>query len=493
MPDLVPLRMSIDGQEVLASNGAMRPSLDPATGLPWAEFPEASAADVDAAVEAAHRAQTSGPWAALTPTARGQALYRLADALSAKAQEIGRLESRDTGKLLKETAWQATYIAEYLRFFGGAADKVGGQTLPIDKPDMFTFTLREPLGVVAAVIPWNSQLFLSATKIGPALAMGNTIVLKASEQAPAPLLAFAGLAKEAGIPDGVINVVTGGGTPCGQALTRHPLVAKVAFTGGAAAARQVVRNSAENFAQVSLELGGKSPFIVFDDANLPSALNACVAGIFGASGQSCVAGSRLLVQDRVADDFLAQLAARAKRIRLGDPCDPDSEIGPLCTQAQLDTIGEQVTRALDQGAKLICGGQRAAHLAGFYFPPTILECPDPTLEIVDRELFGPVLSVLRFKDEAEALALANASAHGLAAGVFTSNHSRALRLSKGLRSGIVWVNTYRAISPIAEFGGERMSGYGREAGLQALYDYSRTKTVWMNMSDDPIENPFQPR
>ncbi len=493
MPDLVPLRMLIDGQEVLASDGATRPSLDPATGLPWAEFPEATAADVEAAVDAAYRAQTSGPWATLTPTARGQALQRLADALSAKAQDIGRLESRDTGKLLKETTWQATYIADYLRFFGAAADKVCGQTLPIDKPDMFTFTVREPLGVVAAVIPWNSQLFLSATKIGPALAMGNTIVLKASEQAPAPLLAFAGLAKEAGIPDGVINVVTGGGTPCGQALTRHPRVAKVAFTGGAAAARHVVRNSAENFAQVSLELGGKSPFIVFDDANLPSALNACVAGIFGASGQSCVAGSRLLVQDRVADGFLAQLTERAKRIRLGDPCDPDSEIGPLCTQAQLDTISAQMRRALDQGARLICGGQRAAHLDGFYFPPTILECPDPNLEIMDRELFGPVLSVLRFKDEAEAVALANASSHGLAAGVFTSNHSRALRLSKSLRSGIVWVNTYRAISPIAEFGGERMSGYGREAGLQALCDYSRTKTVWMNMSDDPIENPFQPR
>lgn len=493
MSNLISYGMLINGAEVPAADGGTFSSFDPATGKPWATFPEATEADVDQAVQAAYRAQTLGPWATMTPTERGACLFRLADALSEKAEEIGRLESQDTGKLLKETAWQATYIAQYLRYFGGAADKLHGQTLPIDKPDMFVFTQREPLGVVAAVIPWNSQLFLSATKIGPALAAGNTLVLKASEHAPAPLLAFAGLAKAAGIPDGVINVVTGHGEPCGRALTAHRLVAKVAFTGGPTAARHVIRNSAENFAQVSLELGGKSPFIVFDDANLKSAVNASVAGIFGASGQSCVAGSRLFVQRGVADDFLAEMVQIAQKIRLGAPADPNSEMGPLCTKAQVEHIETQIERAVAQGGKVLCGGKRAQNLNGLFFEPTIIDCSSPDLDIVDTELFGPVLAVQRFESEAEVLRLANASEHGLAAGVFTDNQTRALRMTRGLQAGIVWINTYRAISPIAEFGGQKMSGYGREAGLQALYDYSRTKTVWMNMSDEPMTNPFQPR
>ena len=485
--------MIINGQEVPAGDGKTFQSFDPATMQAWAEFPEAGERDVMAAVQGAHQAQTTGPWADMTPTQRGKCLYRLADALAEQAEEIGRLESRDTGKLLKETAWQATYIADYLRYFGGAADKIHGQTLPIDKPDMFVFTQREPLGVVAAIIPWNSQLFLSATKIGPALAAGNTIVLKASEHAPAPLIAFARLAKIAGIPDGVINVVTGYGDRCGRTLTSHPLVAKIAFTGGPVAARHVVCNSAQNFAAVSLELGGKSPFIVFNDADLDSAVNASVAGIFGASGQSCVAGSRLLVQDGIADAFLAKLTKIAQNIRLGPPTDPDSEMGPLCTRAQIDHIEAQITKAVAQGGTILCGGKRAQGLGGLYFQPTIIECPGPDLDIVDTELFGPVLAVQRFRDEAMALTRANQSCHGLAAGVFTRNQACALRMSRDLQAGIVWINTYRAISPIAEFGGQKMSGYGREAGLQALYDYSRAKTVWMNMSDTPISNPFQPR
>lgn len=484
--------MLIDGAEVAASDGATFPSHDPATGEIWATIPEATEQDVNAAVEAAHRAQTSGPWAAMTPTQRGKCLHDLADLLAKNSEAIGRIETRDTGKLLKETAWQATYIAEYLRFFGGAADKLTGDTLPIDKPDMFVFTQREPLGVVAAIIPWNSQMFLSATKIGPALAAGNTIVLKASEQASAPLLEFGKLAKQAGLPDGVINIVTGHGEPCGRVLTCHPLISKVAFTGGPSAARHVVRNSAENFASVSLELGGKSPFIVFDDANIDNAVNASVAGIFGASGQSCVAGSRLFVQNAVADEVLDRLVKIAEHIRLGPPAEDETEMGPLCTQAQVDHIEAQVAKAVAQGGKILCGGKRADR-DGLYFEPTIIECPSPDLEIVDTELFGPVLAVQRFESEEQVLALANQSVHGLAAGVFTSNHARAHRMSRDLQAGIVWINTYRAISPIAEFGGQKMSGYGREAGMQALYDYSRTKTVWMNLSEEPITNPFQPR
>jgi aldehyde dehydrogenase (NAD+) len=485
-------QMLIDGAWVDASDGGRFDTFNPATGTVWATAPEATEADVNRAIEAAHRACYDGPWARMTPTQRGQCLRRLGDLLADHSEALGEIETRDSGKMFKETRWQAKYIAEFLQFYGGAADKITGETLPIDKPDMFVFTHREPLGVVAAIVPWNSQLFLTAVKLGPALAAGNTLVLKTSEHAPAVILEFGRLIAQAGIPDGVVNIVTGHGDPCGRVLTSHPLVARISFTGGPNAARHVLTNSTRNFAQVSLELGGKSPFLVFADADVESAVNGAVAGIFGASGQSCVAGSRLLVHEDIADDFLSRLSAIARSIRIGDPMDEETQMGPLCTRAQLDHIEREVAHARTQGARLICGGKRAA--AGeMYFEPTILDCPSPDLRIVDTELFGPILSVLRFKTEAEALSLANGSEHGLAAGVFTRDSARALRMSRALRAGIVWVNTYRAISPIAEFGGTKSSGYGRESGFQALYDYTRPKTVWMNMSDDPMANPFQMR
>ena len=485
--------MLIDGAWVQASDGATFDSTDPSTGKVWAQIPEATAADVDRAVRAAEHAMREGPWSGMTPTARGKTLRKLSDLMVEHSEALGRVETRDTGKMFNETRWQSTYIAEYYHFFAGAADKIAGETLPIDKPDMFVFTDREPLGVVAAVIPWNSQMFLSAVKIAPALAAGNAIVLKASEHASAPLLEFGKLVAEAGIPDGVVNIVTGHADPCGKALTSHPLVARVAFTGGPVAAAHVIRNSAENFAEVSLELGGKSPFIVFEDADLESAVNGSVAGIFGASGQSCVAGSRLIVQDTIADEFLARMTAIAEKIRIGDPQADKTEMGPLCTAGQITHIEAQIAKARDEGATVLTGGARPDTLDGLYFQPTIIDCPRPDLTIVDTELFGPVLSVLRFKDEAEALALANDTKHGLAAGIFTKDSARALRMSRRVRAGIIWVNTYRAISPVAAFGGEKTSGHGREAGFQAVYDYTRPKTVWMNMSDDPIANPFQPR
>lgn len=485
--------MLIDGAWAQASDGATFDSTDPSNGQVWARIPEATAADIDRAVRAAEHAMREGPWSQMTPTARGKTLRKLGDLMAEHSENLGRVETRDTGKMFKETRWQSTYIAEYYHFFAGAADKIAGETLPIDKPEMFVFTDREPLGVVAAVIPWNSQMFLSAVKIAPALAAGNAIVLKASEHASAPLLEFGKLIAEAGIPDGVVNIVTGHADPCGKALTSHPLVARVSFTGGPVAAAQVIRNTAENFAEVSLELGGKSPFIVFEDADLESAVNGSVAGIFGASGQSCVAGSRLIVQDTIADEFLARMTAIAEKIRIGDPQADETEMGPLCTAGQMAHIEAQVAKARDEGATVLTGGSRPKGLEGLYFQPTIIECPRPDLTIVDTELFGPVLSVLRFKDEAEALALANDTKHGLAAGIFTRDSARALRMSRRIRAGIVWVNTYRAISPVAAFGGERTSGHGREAGFQAVYDYTRSKTVWMNMSDDPIANPFQPR
>ena len=489
---LEPYSMLIDGDWVQAADQSTFKSRNPATGEVWATIPEATEADVDRAVRAADAALT-GEWGGMTPTARGKCLRRLGDLLAAHSEHLGRIETRDTGKMFKETAWQATYIAEYLHFFGGAADKISGDTFPIDKPDMFVFSEREPLGVVAAVIPWNSQMFLMATKLGPALAAGNTLVLKASEHASTPLLEFGRLVEQAGIPPGVVNIVTGHANPCGRALTSHPLVARVAFTGGPAAAAHVVRNSAENFAEVSLELGGKSPFIVFDDANIESAVNGSVAGIFAASGQSCVAGSRLYLQEGIADAFLSRMVEIAENIRIGDPQADETEMGPLCTEGQMTNIEAQVALSIEEGATVLTGGSRPAGLSGLYYRPTIIECPRQDLTIVDTELFGPVLSVQRFRTEDEAVALANDTRHGLAAGVFTRDSARSLRMSKKLRAGIVWVNTYRVISPIAEFGGMKNSGYGREAGMQALYDYTRPKTVWMNLSDDPVANPFKPR
>ena len=491
MSDLVHYQMFINGKWQDASDGERFPSINPATEKPWCSVPESTEEDINMAVETSHLAFSSGPWSRLTPTERGKYLRRLAELLDEKSEHLGQIETIDTGKMLKETRWQAKYIAEFFHFYAGCADKISGQTLPIDKPDMITLTPREPLGVIAAVVPWNSQLFLVAVKIGPALADGNTVVLKASEHASAAMLEFGKLVKEAGFPDGVVNIVTGHAEPCGRVLTSHPLVQRISFTGGTKAARHVVRNSAENFAQVSLELGGKSPFIVFNDANIESAVNGSIAGIFGASGQSCVAGSRLYLHKKVADEFLEKMLHQTQAIRLGDPLEEATQMGPLATVAQIEHIEQQVKMAVAQGGKILTGGNRNdTPSTGWYYPPTVIDCPRQDMNIVSTELFGPVLSVLRFDDEEEVLHLANDSQFGLAAGVFTRDGARALRMTKLLRAGIVWVNTYRVVSPIAEFGGFKESGYGRESGMQAIYDYTRPKTAWLITSDEPMSNPF---
>ena len=493
MTDVQAYRMLIDGAWVDASDGKSFTSTNPATSKVWASVPEATEADVDAAVRAADRAFREGPWARMSPTGRGRHLRRLADLLAEKSEHLGRIESIDTGKLLKETRWQAKYVAEFFHFYAGCADKISGETLPIDKPDLFVFTKREPLGVIAAIVPWNSQLFLSAVKIGPALAAGNTIVLKASEHASAPLLEFGRLIEQAGIPPGVVNIVTGHGDPCGRVLTSHPLVARISFTGGPNAARQVVQNSAKNFAEVSLELGGKSPFIVFEDVDIGGAVNGAVSAIFGATGQSCVAGSRLYLQESIAEEFLKRMIAQARKVRIGDPLADETEMGPLCTRGQLDHIEREVAHAVSEGGEVLCGGKQPAGLGGLYYEPTIIACPRQNLRIVDTELFGPVVSVVRFKDEAEAVRQANDTRHGLAAGIFTRDSARSLRVAQAVRAGIVWVNTYRAVSPIAEFGGMKGSGYGRESGFQAMYDYTRPKTIWMNTSSEPLASQFVSR
>ncbi len=478
----------IDGR---FSNGEARfSSVDPATGAAWAEMPESREADVDRAVEAAHQAlHGGGRWARMTATQRGKLLYRLADLIAASVPRLAELETRDTGKIIRETSSQIAYVADYYRYYAGLADKIEGAFLPIDKPDMDVWLRREPVGVVAAIVPWNSQLFLAAVKIGPALAAGCTIVVKASEDGPAPLLEFARLVDEAGFPPGVVNVITGFGPNCGAALTAHPKVAHIAFTGGAETARHIVRSSAENLASTSLELGGKSPLLVFADADLESAANAQVAGIFAATGQSCVAASRLIVERSVKDRFLGILSAKAEAIRIGSPLSMETEVGPLATERQRRHIETLVAASLDAGAKVVTGGSAPAG-EGYFYRPTILDCDGTSAPSLDKEFFGPVLSVVSFETEAEAVELANSTPYGLASGIFTQNLTRAHRLMKAIRAGIVWVNTYRAVSPIAPFGGSGLSGDGREGGLAAALGYTRTKTVWLRTSDDPIPDPF---
>ncbi|ENX63835.1 MULTISPECIES: (Z)-2-((N-methylformamido)methylene)-5-hydroxybutyrolactone dehydrogenase [Acinetobacter] len=481
-------QLYINGQ--FEDGAAQFDSINPATGQVWAKMPEARTDEVNRAVVAASQALQDAAWAGLTASQRGKLLYKLADLIEKNAPQLAQYETSDTGKIIRETSSQITYVAEYYRYYAGIADKLEGSYLPIDKQDMQAWTIREPVGVIAAIVPWNSQLFLSAVKLGPALAAGCTVVLKASEEGPAPLLAFARLVHEAGFPAGVVNVITGFGPECGAVLSSHPDIAHVAFTGGPETARHIVRNSAENLAKVSLELGGKSPFIVFADADLQSAVNAQVAAIFAATGQSCVAGSRLLVEDSIKDDFLQRLVERVQTIKIGLPEDMATEYGPLCTLRQREKIEQVVASSIQQGAKLLTGGKSLAR-EGYYYPPTILDCSDvPQADCVMTELFGPVLSVVSFGTEAEAIQNANNTPYGLAAGVFTNNLNRAHRMTKAIRSGIVWLNTYRAVSPLAPFGGHGLSGHGREGGSDAVLDYTTTKTVWLRTSDQPIDDPF---
>jgi len=483
--------MYINGEFCEASDGGRFESINPSTGEPWATAPAATEEDVDRAVRSAHHALYEGPWSKLTATERGKMLFKLADLMTENSELLGSVETTDSGKLAVETRGQSAYVAEYYRYYGGLADKVEGRTLPIDKPNLHVFTTQEPIGVVAGIVPWNAEMLLTATKAAPALAAGNTVVIKSSEEAPAPVLEFARLVDEAGFPPGVFNLITGFGEPCGRALTSHPLVAKISFTGGVDAARHVVENTSQNFAPVSLELGGKSPIVIFDDADLEGAVNGAVAGNFGATGQSCVAGSRVFVQSGIYDEFIAEVIKRAEAVRIGDPLDADTQVGPLATEAQRNRIEETLVMAQEQGAVIHTGGCRPEGFEkGWYFQPTVVACPDQSVETTQVELFGPVMSVLKFETEEDAVSLANDTQFGLGAGVFTSNVARAHRVSAAIRSGIVWVNTYRAISPIAPFGGFRQSGYGREAGINAIYDYTRTKSVWINTGEEPMANPF---
>ena len=482
-------KMYIDGEWVDSSSGKKIETLNPENNEVWATVPEANEKDVDKAVQSAQVAFDN--WSKIHPRDRAKYLRSIADQLRANAEHLGKIETIDTGKLFRETKTQANYIAEYYDYFAGLADKVEGTVVPIDKPDMQVTTTRIPIGVVAAIIPWNSQMLLTAVKLAPALAMGNTVVIKASELAPVTLLEFAKLIEKAGLPKGVINIITGLGEPCGKALTTHNLVERIAFTGGPETAKHIIKNSAENLSQVSLELGGKSPVVVFDDADQENALNGITAGIFGASGQSCIAGSRLYLHANIYDEFLKKLISKAEKIKLGEPMDKSTQMGPLNSFKQLENIEKNIKATVEQGGKIRCGGKRSSiSNKGYYFPATIIECENHNLPVAENELFGPILSVMKFNKENEAIEKMNDNKYGLSSGVYTSNFARGLRVSKAIRAGIVFINTYRLISPMAPFGGIKDSGYGKEAGIESIKEYTRIKTTWYNSSDKPMTDPF---
>ena len=488
--DLARYQLFIDGGWTDAEGGKTFESVDPFKGVPWALLPAASAGDVDRAVRAA-RAAFPG-WRATFGKDRARLLHALAGLIADRADHLAAVETRDNGKLIREMLGQVKSLPDYYRHWAGWADKITGEVVPLDKPDMFHYILREPRGVIAAIVPWNSPLLLLTWKLAPALATGNVMVVKPSEYASASTLEFARLVAEAGFPKGVFNVVTGFGQPTGEALVKHPQIGYVAFTGGDAAGSKVAQSAAANLVPVSLELGGKSPNIVFEDASFESAVTGVLAGIFGASGQTCIAGSRLVIQRSIADRFVKRLVERAGSITLGDPSDPGTEMGPVCFPAHLERIEGFVRDAVAEGAKIAVGGRRPGDPAlstGFFYLPTVLTAVRPEMRVAREEIFGPVLVVLPFDDEEGALRIANDSEYGLAAGLWTNDLSRAHRMAARLESGIVWINTYRAASYAAPWGGSKRSGYGRESSAEAIREYTQTKSVWVDLSGK-IADPF---
>ena len=484
--------MYVGGEWVDAGSGDVFESDNPYLGEPWALIPRGTAADADRAVRAAHAAFTSGEWPRLTASKRGALLRRLADLVTQRAVALAETEVRDNGKLYAEMSAQTAYMAQWYHYYGGLADKIEGAVLPTDKPETCNYTRYEPLGGGVAISPWNSPLLLWAWKLAPALAAGNTVVIKPSEFTSASALEFMKLIEEAGFPPGVVNVVTGFGADVGTALVEHPLVRKVAFTGSDATGQRVYESAARGLKRVSMELGGKSPNIVFEDADQDNAIKGVISGIFAATGQTCIAGSRLLVQQSIHDQFLEKLVALAKTAKMGNPMSADTQIGPVTNKPQLEKILKYIDIARSEGARAVLGGSRASRPEcgnGWFVEPTIFDRVRNNMRIAQEEVFGPVLAVIPFKDDEEAIAIGNDVVYGLAAGVWTQSMRRALTMADRLQAGTVWINTYRAVSYLSPFGGYKRSGLGRESGQEMIKEYLQVKSVWISTATD-VPNPF---
>ncbi|MDZ4804530.1 MAG: aldehyde dehydrogenase family protein [Candidatus Eisenbacteria bacterium] len=472
----------IAGERFPASNGAVHPTINPATAEKLIDVASATAEDARKAVDAAHNAFRHGPWPGLPATERGRILYKLADLLETHADEVATLESLDNGKPFFESRRIDVPLAvEALRYYAGWANKVHGEVLPV-RGQFHTYTRHEPLGVVAAITPWNFPLLLSVYKVAAALTVGNTVVLKPAELTPLSCLRFGELGIEAGLPPGVLNILTGKGSVAGQALLEDPRVAKVAFTGSTPVGKSIMKSAADTLKRLSLELGGKSANIVFGDADLKAAVRGAINGIFYGKGEICTAGSRLLLHESIHDEFVEMLKTTAEGMKQGDPFDPKTRIGAQVSEAHMNSILAYIAQGCDQGARLVTGGERNVIGNGFFVKPTIFDNVTPGMTIAQEEIFGPVVAVMKFSSDDDAIALANDHMYGLAAGLWTNDLRRAHRLSARLEAGTVWVNTYNFYDPAAPFGGYKQSGFGRELGMHALSEYTQTKTVWIDLN-----------
>ncbi len=465
------------------SKGPAIDSFDPTTGQVWCQVADCTDAEVGDAVQAAQAAMRDPAWRDMSQSQRGMLMHKLADLVAANANRLGDIETKENGKLLREMRALASALPVALRYFAGMADKIEGSTIPVNKPDTLNFTIREPIGVVAVIIPWNSPLYMMMRALAPCLACGNTVVVKPSEHASAGAIAFAELMKEAGFPDGVFNVITGLGHTAGNALITHPGIAKVDFTGGPATGKIIAKGAAEQLTPSNLELGGKSPHVVCNDADIDAAVNGVVAGIFAAAGQTCVAGSRCFVQEDVYDEVVEKIIEKTRAIRIGDPTSDDVQLGPLALWSQVEKVGDFIESAKADGATLALGGGRPEGMGdGWYVEPTIFTNVTNDMRIAREEVFGPVLGILKFRDDDEMIAMANDSDFALASGIWTRNLERALRFMRRIEAGMVWINTYRSPSVMSPSGGFKDSGYGKHNGYAAIEEFSRIKTVVIDYS-----------
>lgn len=491
MSDTRKLQHFIDGQWVEPSGGAYFESSNPATREVLYQAARGTSPDVERAVDSARDAFDDPRWRDLSQTRRGHLLRRLGDLIGENADDLARSESEDNGKLLREMRAQLATLPEYYYYYAGLADKVQGATIPTSDRRVLNYTTREPLGVVGAITPWNSPLTLTTSKLAPALCAGNTVVIKPSEYTSATILRLAELAAEAGFPPGAVNVVTGFGAEAGAALVDHPALAKISFTGSTATGARIASAAAGRFIGSTLELGGKSPNIVFEDANVANAAMGVVAGIFAAAGQTCIAGSRVFAHRSVYDELLERVTERARSIRIGDPLKDDTELGPLAFEDQRDKVASYVDLGRIEGARVLAGGRTTdAGLGGYFYEPTVLVDVDNDMRVVREEIFGPVAAIMPFDSEEEVIRLANDTEYGLAAGVWTTNLSRAHRVAGRLEAGTIWVNTYRAMSPMSPRQGYKNSGVGVEHGTETIKEYTRLKSVWINTSEEPVADPF---